>query len=710
MSPNVFARSLHYVERDDTLPLTIRLFRMICAATTVINLLVVLPLNAFQNLPIQVNVAVVVLGLFGLYCLRASWRGRHYLTLYYFVLVGLLNPIWFPNAGSEGSITFYFFPAILYPLAMFRGRKRWALTGLMVFNLAALFIAEYLDPSLTQPFHSPNDRIVDLVTGVFCSCLLLIVVSWLILDNYDREQARLSVLARDLAASEKNYRLLAENGSDVIWLFDLAADHFSYVSPSVEKLRGFTAAEVLGQTMAEALTPESYRLVAANLPERMAAFAAGDEFLRTQRHEVDQPRKDGTVVPTEVVTTLICDERRRSTHIQGVSRDITARKQAEADRLVLSKLESTGIMAGGIAHDFNNLLTVVMLGLEEAQLGQELSAEVRTNLDSASQATQALRSLTQQLIVFSRGGEPVRRLAAIEPIVRESAKLALSGSNVAARFAIAPDLRGADIDEGQIGQVIRNLVLNAREAMAHGGVVTIRAENVRSSAGITPALSPGDYLRVEVSDEGAGIPPEVLPKIFDPYFSTKQRGDQKGMGLGLTICHSVIKRHWGTITVDSTPGRGTSFSVYLPASPKPVPAMNATPPPAVNETRPGRILVMDDELSIRKMLGTVLGRMGYTFALTSHGQEAVDAFAKAKEDGHPFDLVFLDLTVRDGMGGIEAARRLRSIDPAVKMIVMSGYSSDQMLQEYAREGFVDALPKPFDLNSMKAVISRTFGS
>jgi PAS domain S-box-containing protein len=536
------------------------------------------------------------------------------------------------------------------------------------------------------------------------------VVSWLILDNYDREQARLSVLARDLAASEKNYRLLAENGSDVIWLFDLAADRFSYVSPSIEKLRGFTAAEVLGQTMAEALTPESYRLVAANLPGRLAAFAAGDDSLRTQSHEVDQPRKDGTIIPTEVVTTLICDERRRATHIQGVSRDITARKQAEADRLVLSKLESTGIMAGGIAHDFNNLLTVVMLGLEEAQLGQGLGAEVRSNLDEAHQATQALRNLTQQLIVFSRGGEPVRRLAAIEPIVRESAQLALSGSNVAARFAIAPDLRSAEIDEAQIGQVIRNLVINAREAMAHGGVVTIRAENLGLADGSTPALPPGDYLRVEISDEGPGIPPEVLPKIFDPYFSTKQRGDQKGMGLGLTICHSVIKRHWGTITVDSTPGRGTSFSVYLPASPKPTPAMNATPPPAPNEARSGHILVMDDELSIRKMLGTVLGRMGYTFALTSHGQEAVDAFAKAKEDGHPFDLVFLDLTVRDGMGGIEAARRLRSIDPAVKMIVMSGYSSDQMLQEYAREGFVDALPKPFDLNSMKAVISRTFGS
>ena len=216
------ARLLHFVVRDDVLPLNVRLFRLICATTGVLCLLVILPLNAVQSLPVLVNVTDTLLGLFGVFCLWASWHGRHHLTLYFFVLLGSLSPIWYLNAGSEGSITFYYFPAILYPIAVFRGRKRWLLAGFLALNLIALFVIEYLIPTLTVPFQQPSDRLLDLVTGVFCCCLAVAVVGWLIIDNYDREQSRLSRLARDLAASEQNYREIFNAGSDALFIHDEA--------------------------------------------------------------------------------------------------------------------------------------------------------------------------------------------------------------------------------------------------------------------------------------------------------------------------------------------------------------------------------------------------------------------------------------------------------------------------------------------------------
>jgi PAS domain S-box-containing protein len=388
--------------------------------------------------------------------------------------------------------------------------------------------------------------------------------------------------------------------------------------------------------------------------------------------------------------------------------DITERKRAEADRLVLNKLESTGILAAGIAHDFNNLLTVVLLDLELAQALTPPGEELAHLLEEAKKASLTASGLTQQLITFAKGGAPVRKPTHLSGVIQESVRLALSGSNVRCEFSLAEDLWVAEVDAGQIGQVIRNMVLNAREAMPQGGMVFVRAENVVLSAQEQPSLPAGKYVRVSIADQGGGVAKDVLPKIFDPYFSTKQGGKQRGMGLGLTICHAVAQKHGGAIAVESAVGVGTTFHIYLPAARK-LSGEEKAPVPA-GVPRHGRVLVMDDEEAVRRVVGLTLRRMGHEVELVEDGQTAVEVYKKAKGRGRHFDVVILDLMVPGRMGGREAIQALLQIDPAVKAVVMSGYANDPVVLEHDRYGFKGALVKPFNLGQLREILSRVLGS
>jgi two-component system, cell cycle sensor histidine kinase and response regulator CckA len=393
---------------------------------------------------------------------------------------------------------------------------------------------------------------------------------------------------------------------------------------------------------------------------------------------------------------------------RAVLEDVTEHKRAEGDRLILNKLESTGILAGGLAHDFNNLLTVILLNLELAHTLTPPGEELARRLEEATKSALLARGLTQQLITFAQGGAPVRKPTALPRVIQDSVRPALSGSRVRCEFSLAKDLWPAEVDAGQIGQVIRNVVLNAREAMPEGGVVSVRAENVELHSHEKPAVPPGEYVRVSITDQGGGIAKEVLSKIFDPYFSTKQRGDQKGMGLGLTICHAVIQKHGGAVDVESEVGVGTTFHLYLPAARKLI-AKTTAPVPKVLP-QPGRILVMDDEEGVRDVVATTLRRLGHEVELVADGQRAVELYESAKGQGRPFDAVLLDLTVRAGVGGQEALQALLQIDPAVKAIVMSGYTNDPAVLEPERCGFKGALVKPFSIGKLREMISRVMGS
>jgi len=384
--------------------------------------------------------------------------------------------------------------------------------------------------------------------------------------------------------------------------------------------------------------------------------------------------------------------------------DITERKQAEEKRLILSKLESTGILAGGIAHDFNNLLTVILLNLELARKLALPGDELARRLEEATKAALTSRSLTQQLIMFAKGGAPIRKPTRLADLIRESVLLALSGSRVRCEFSLPEDLWPAEVDAGQIGQVVRNMVQNAREAMTEGGIITVDAANVALDDHEHPILPRGDYVRVGIDDTGEGVAKETLPKIFDPYFSTKQRGDVKGMGLGLTICHTVIQKHGGAITVESEAGVGTTFHILLPAARYWSCTTKAVAPRIL--PRPGRILAMDDDEAMRYVIETALQQMGHEVELAEDGEAAVDAYIRARSQDRPFDAVLLDLTVRAGVGGKEAVRTLLQEDPAVKAMVMSGYANDPVVVDPEKHGFKGVLLKPFDIAELQELLAR----
>jgi signal transduction histidine kinase/ActR/RegA family two-component response regulator len=388
--------------------------------------------------------------------------------------------------------------------------------------------------------------------------------------------------------------------------------------------------------------------------------------------------------------------------------DLSGQKQAEEDRLILNKLESTGILAGGLAHDFNNLLTVILLDIERVQdLSRPADGSILPLAD-AKMAVLSARTLTEHLITFAKGGAPMRKPTRLDGLIRESIRLPLSGSRVRCEVFVAADLWSADVDEGQIGQVIRNLVINAREAMPDGGVISLRAENVVLGSEDSAPMLPGEYVRISVADRGCGMTKDVLAKIFDPYFSTKQRGSEKGMGLGLTICHSIVQKHGGLIRVTSEIGVGSTFHVYLPAcltapSEKKAPTSAGTAPPA-------RILVMDDDETVRRLFGRLLRRMGHEVELVSDGDRAIEVCRQAMGDKRPFDAVFLDLTVRAGAGAEEAMRSLRGVDPSVKAIVMSGHAADPVMLHPELHGFAGVLIKPFDTERLGEILSRVLGS
>ena len=389
----------------------------------------------------------------------------------------------------------------------------------------------------------------------------------------------------------------------------------------------------------------------------------------------------------------------RVTGMVLVLRDVTERERLEQELVRATRLESVGVLAGGIAHDFNNILTAVMGNLGLAAADVPATTEAGRSLRAAEKAALRARDLTQQLLTFAKGGEPLRAAVRLEGIIREMTAFALHGSQVKPVYDLAPDLWPAEVDKGQIGRVVQNLVINAVQAMPVGGALRIAARNERvGEAGPAP-LAPGAYILIEITDTGTGIAPEYLERIFDPYFTTKQTGS----GLGLAAVYSVVKKHQGHVAVESRLGVGTTFRVWLPAS-QGTPASEPPEPAAGPTALKGRVLFMDDEESIRRMAVSLMGRFGLDVVGVGDGAEAVKHFCEAREAGKPFSVVVMDLTVPGGMGGREAIARLREIDPNVKAIVSSGYSSDPVLANYRAHGFCGVVAKPYRFDDFGRVL------
>ncbi|MFL6519064.1 MAG: response regulator [Chthoniobacterales bacterium] len=393
----------------------------------------------------------------------------------------------------------------------------------------------------------------------------------------------------------------------------------------------------------------------------------------------------------------------------GVSvffRDISERKKSETERLTTSKLESLGTLAGGIAHDLNNILTVISgnIGLAQIEASAD-SGSLLGFLSKAGQAAQHAAHLSSQLLTFSKGGAPLKKVVSMCDLLEHSAEFALYGSNLRADFDIAVDLWKAEVDAAQIEQVVNALMLNAREAMAHGGSVRVRARNVVVEEGANLALKPGRYIKVTISDRGPGISEDLRTKIFDPYFTTKPAAT----GLGLAISYSVVKKHGGALLLESTSADGSAFSFYLRASENAAgnggEKRGATRPFQYNHQR---ILVMDDEEAIRELTAQLLGTLGYEVTAVPDGLEAVRIYERALRKGEHFQAVILDATVRGGMGGVATIERLRSMDPKVNAIICSGYSDEAALSEFLAYGFRGALPKPFTRSELADALQSAF--
>ena len=375
-------------------------------------------------------------------------------------------------------------------------------------------------------------------------------------------------------------------------------------------------------------------------------------------------------------------------------RDITERKKLEEERVKSQKLQSLGVLAGGIAHDFNNILTGVMGNISLARTLAEPDSKLARRLEEAEKATQRAGDLTQQLLTFSRGGEPVKKSADIKQLAMDSVSFVLRGSNVRCDFSLPDDLWPVEVDAGQMNQVFNNLIINADQAMPEGGIIRVLAENTLIGLEKLPLITEGRYVKVSVRDQGSGIPEANLSKIFDPYFTTKTKGN----GLGLATVYSIISKHGGLITVESQVGVGTAFHFFLPAAKlDPAEKEQENLPPASGK---GKILIMDDEEIIREVAGEILLHLGYKVEFCSEGSEAIVTYTMAGKTGEPFDAVLLDLTIPGGMGGKETMKRLLELDPDAKGIVSSGYSNDPILSHYGEYGFCGVVLKPYDIGEI----------
>jgi PAS domain S-box-containing protein len=380
-----------------------------------------------------------------------------------------------------------------------------------------------------------------------------------------------------------------------------------------------------------------------------------------------------------------------------VFRDITEKQKFMNTIQRTAKLDSLGILAGGIAHDFNNLLTGIY-GYMDLARSVCRDTQISEYLEAMLSTMKRTKALTLQLLTFAKGGSPVQKITPLVPFIQETAKFALSGSNIACRFSLAENLRPCNIDKDQIAQVIDNIVINAQQAMPDGGAIEITVINISFGENEHPPLVKGVYVKVSIKDTGIGIPKEIIPRIFDPFYTTKI----KGHGLGLATCHSIINRHGGCIDVDSEPGKGSAFHVYLPASSETVIA-NA----AIAGTHKGRgtIIVMDDEAVVRDTFRQMLELLGYSVICKNDGKEALEFYRGESKAGRGFTAMFFDLTVVGGMGGMEAVTEIRKLNKNIPVFVASGYADNSVMKAPIEYGFTASIAKPFTMSELSEMLN-----
>jgi len=501
-----------------------------------------------------------------------------------------------------------------------------------------------------------------------------------------------------LRESEERYRCYINVANDGIAV--LHNGKLSFVNSRLAEMIGLTTDEIEGQDFSRFIPKD----ILPQIEDIYKKCIAGEDFPSVYESKI--LHRDGRFIDVEynISQVRIGDEQSTLNSI----RDISARKKMQAEVLKAKKLASLGTLAGGMAHDFNNLLSVIVGNIDLAKEKIKHDFGIIKNLQEVEKACMRAKDLAARLITFSKGGKPIKKVTAIGELAMNAVSASLRGSGINCEFSIPDDLFPVEIDALQIKQVIRNIVINATEAMIGKGTIRVSCKNAAVGENERLPLRVGNYVLLSIKDQGIGIASKNLAKIFDPYFSTKDMGAVKGQGLGLATCHSIIKNHDGFITAESESGVGATFIIYFPASEKQIeelePIQRIKPEKQMVGT--GRILAMDDEKMIRNLIEQTLTNFGYDVALAQDGAEAVELYRGAMESGKPFDAVILDLTVKSGIGGKSAAQKLLEINPHVKLIVSSAYFNDPVMIDFKKYGFAAALPKPYTKKGMKDTLSK----
>ena len=511
-------------------------------------------------------------------------------------------------------------------------------------------------------------------------------------------------VAKELWRSKRHFEVILDHMSE--GMLELTSDwRIVYVNPSIVSLTGMAEERILGTDFIK-LFHESHK---QNVREVVEAI----DDCPLEIHENFPLLVNGKQVSLHILP--VRDEDRLLYVV--IMTDIGEKRMAEARLQQALKTEAIATLAGGIAHDYNNLLAMIMGNLSMAREEAAPHSVMAGLLQEAEQASSKARDLTHQLMTLSRGGYPMKELGSIESLLKEIPGQIQAHKGVEYTFSIQDDLWALEYDTRQMHYAISNVLINAVEAMPQGGTIALQAENlVIENQGKDSALrlNEGKHVRISIRDEGSGIPEEHLNQVFDPYFSTKERGVQKGMGMGLTTAYAIVQKHGGNIMVNSTTGAGTTVTIYLPASEEEVRSAQCDVVAAQStitnkQSAIRKILVMDDEESLRNLAQKMLERLGYEVETVKDGVEAIETYKKHMDSGEPFDGVILDLTIKGGMGGAQAIKELIKIDPDVKAIVCSGYFNDPVLANYEEHGFRGAMTKPYQKSDLESVLKKVLG-
>jgi PAS domain S-box-containing protein len=505
----------------------------------------------------------------------------------------------------------------------------------------------------------------------------------------------MTITNRKLQESEARYRLLAENTSDTIWLYDIQQERFTYVSPTVVRQRGFTPEEVMSQfKLTDAVTPEDVGMLRQQLAARVLAVEQGDESARFRTQNLNLRRKDGSLQPSEVSSKLITDSSGRVTLIQGVTRDISERRRLEAQLLQAQKMESVGRLAGGVAHDFNNILQVIK-GFSELVIAEIPPRNAAHHeMEQVLGAVERAQNLVRQLLIFSRREIPQKKHFALSALVAGMTQMLsrVIGEHMRLATQLEDEGRFIYADSGQVEQALLNLCINAKDAMPNGGTIRISTKRIsvdEASGPLPSGAREGEYVVLTVSDEGTGMAPETIEHLFEPFFTTKEVG--RGTGLGLATVYGIVKQHDGFTRVESSLGEGTAFHLYFPETPEVAVQefFREEPRPATggNET----ILLVEDDGMVRAIASRFLGEAGYRVIEAPDGAKAVEFFIGNPDE---IQLVILDL-IMPNLGGGMAGERIREIDRSVPILYVTGYDFNQLGSSQLPDTNFELIHKPF---------------